>query len=477
MNNEKTENHTHKSLTADNLFYRFRSMKQLLGEKDELAKTEMFFSPIHLLNDPLDGKLKVYWKGNSERWKGLIYNYALNLFEKIIYLYCGNLVNFTKINVTGHRENLPYKNILRKEIMIFFETETGKGILNDLSKHNKIYKENLVLYFILFLHKKILKLILELYLLENEISQPPYNSIMDFITKSEYDSPNSGDILLKQPKEIWDLMQVHIDFIFSEISQKNNDDKILFVISGFVEKYFETLEESTYFKWGVVSLTKSYSQQLLWANYADSHKGACLIFEINEKERERLLMDFFEDTEKVKDNLVISLGRITFEKIQYKNLIPQINFFEAMGTFSKGAGDDFFSFCKKVDNPYSDKNYFKWHKNYLKVYDKCLFQKTTSWKYENEYRMVLSGLHDRFGKDGVKLRYKFCKLKGIIFGVKTSYDDKIQTINILKKLCKEKEINNFAFYQAIYDQEENTIKAIPLMVKLMDIIKKGNNKE
>ena len=74
------------------------------------------------------------------------------------------------------------------------------------------------------------------------------------------------------------------------------------------------------------------------------------------------------------------------------------------------------------------------------------------------FTIVLDGLHDRFGSDGVLVKFKPERLKGIIFGVKTSQADKRK----IEKLVNEKYNKNsksVEFYQATYIPEGNSIEA------------------
>lgn len=57
------------------MLYRFRSMKYLLGEYNELEKEEIYFASLNELNDPLEGMLQIIWDGDEISWKGLINNY------------------------------------------------------------------------------------------------------------------------------------------------------------------------------------------------------------------------------------------------------------------------------------------------------------------------------------------------------------------------------------------------------------------
>ena len=53
------------------------------------------------------------------------------------------------------------------------------------------------------------------------------------------------------------------------------------------------------------------------------------------------------------------------------------------------------------------------------------------------------------------MKYDLCKLKGIIFGLRTTLDDKLELIQKLVRLRKS--AFDFEFYQAEFDDETQTI--------------------
>ena len=55
------------------------------------------------------------------------------------------------------------------------------------------------------------------------------------------------------------------------------------------------------------------------------------------------------------------------------------------------------------------------------------------------------------------LYYEFSSLKGIVFGIKTTTEDKLKVIKIIERKCRETERDDFKFYQARYSPEEKCI--------------------
>lgn len=84
--------------------------------------------------------------------------------------------------------------------------------------------------------------------------------------------------------------------------------------------------------------------------------------------------------------------------------------------------------------------------------------------------MILDEEYKRYSESERKLKYKFNDLERIIFGLKTSDDDKVKIINIIKK-CKTEKRVDFKFYQAVYNQDNGKIEHIEMNVLNESILK------
>ena len=63
-----------------------------------------------------------------------------------------------------------------------------------------------------------------------------------------------------------------------------------------------------------------------------------------------------------------------------------------------------------------------------------LLLKPKTWEYEQEYRLILEdGLSQFNEKDDRILTYDFDALKGIIFGIRTSTEDKVKIFDLIEE--------------------------------------------
>ena len=94
--------------------------------------------------------------------------------------------------------------------------------------------------------------------------------------------------------------------------------------------------------------------------------------------------------------------------------------------------------------------------DYDEDYQEKFYRKMTDWRHEREYRIFLTDRFYRYAdKFARNLRYDLKTLTGIIFGIRTTLDDKLELIQKLARL--KKSVQDFEFFQAEYDDETQII--------------------
>lgn len=125
--------------------------------------------------------------------------------------------------------------------------------------------------------------------------------------------------------------------------------------------------------------SKCFDNVLMWSHYAQKHEGVCLIYTGVFQKKQYVL--FCEEIEG---------ALFSFEKINYSNIKP-----------------------KKVNRIKDLAN---------KKLISALVTKSSEWEYEDEYRLVLK--NPTPNEKGVALKFDKHHLRGVIFGMKTSQEDK-----------------------------------------------------
>jgi len=98
---------------------------------------------------------------------------------------------------------------------------------------------------------------------------------------------------------------------------------------------------------------------------------------------------------------------------------------------------------------------------YWEAFDKNNATKLKDWQHEQEYRIPLhSPLLDLSSPAMRKLRYRFEDLQGVIFGIKTTLEDKLAVVRILQTKCAATPRTDFELHQAYYSRLSGNISTI-----------------
>ncbi len=144
----------------------------------------------------------------------------------------------------------------------------------------------------------------------------------------------------------------------------------------------------------------------MWAHYGDGHKGACLIFEIDDNAGEPGLLLRKTGTDGGGGADEPTFKRMRLYRVRYGDRPSEVEFF---------AG-------QSLDPSRRDVTF-----------------KTTDWEYEQEYRLVLDrNGNEPLGMQARTLTYDFTALKGIAFGARMAEEDKAR----IRKIIDDKRIEH-----------------------------------
>lgn len=165
---------------------------------------------------------------------------------------------------------------------------------------------------------------------------------------------------------------------------------------------------------------RGFCHPRMWAQYADNHRGICLMFDKN-----ILTLNIFESLSK--------FGRILHNKITYSDLHDHID--EIAFRLHKDSVND--RGMEKVINEMQHKFYHSY-----------FFKKNSDWQDEDEYRFVLLDSNDGFRSFSIAKA-----LRGIVLGL--DFPDVYK--ECIKPFAIKNEIE--VFNLDYYGQEYNTFKA------------------
>lgn len=249
-----------------------------------------------------------------------------------------------------------------------------------------------------------------------------------------------------------------------EILGQNNQ----LVIFDFPKVYVEQLERLLWPDWYTSCFTKSYHNSSVWAHYADSHKGACLIFEgveignLNNLELKGATSSGARTMPFYEVNYVDSPGEIDFFRTISK--LPMTALMKLWYTDQNG------NISECASHIGSDSDQDTWRERYWNNFLRDITIKTRDWAYEQEYRLILGhGLIEFNKKKDRILTYDFNSLKGIIFGIEMSDVDKLKIIEIIEGKCKKHNRTDFKFFQAYHSLEHSEIRKHRIDLPFCDV--------
>ena len=465
MKNKHTENSlsNNKLLEPPSHLYRFRKLCHVFDKK-ELENQEIYFSTPEKLNDPLEGSIDLFWRGDEIAWKGFFKHYIVVLMQwEIFEIVVGNSSNtvLSTDQLWHNVHQLPTQKYKDKVFSIyskFFSHPNIKELISVLGNMNRNIKK-LELQFYLI---TTLRFILDLISVSNGFKDNYNDKVIKILTPSFFNNmkKRENEELIKFVFDIGssfldeEQVALYAALEHYDITQKHKT-KINSIMR--INNYFSVLESLVLPYWCTSSFTQHCNNASLWGHYSDGHKGICLKFKTQKNGNEDIGIPvtnsvYFENqTESV----------ISFTKILYQTKYPEYDFFRLIAKLNSSSLIDYFS--DEEGNKSLSTNFIEnetlWREYYWKEFHKKISIKSKEWEYEKEYRLMMSSfLSDIQNKNNRKFKYNFSSLEGIIFGIKTPSEDKLEIIKIIYDKCKRKSRTDFKFYQAYYDSNTGRIE-------------------
>ena len=480
--------------TTPNTFYRFRSMEYLLGDEyQELENQDIYFASPDELNDPMEGLRDIVWRGDRIVWTNLLKNYIYCLhaaYWKLLLTKDNEEFDVGTIPIM-ERWDSPLSPQMQRWLddiwQRFLNFPKVPEIIEALSDANhKIRYRELEHYL------RVIQFVFYAQTLETAYEYKPISGF----TKQQLTEVLSGaQEMLAQMLDFILLIEkaetegsVRVGFLKNEVPF--NSGRIVEQLSSlmpkkrlgmpfdfqtynFAEIYLNGLEELLWAKWYTVCFMTNYHNSSVWGNYGGKHSGVCLIFEtINTGTANNL--ELHEATSN-------DVKSIRFSEISYTDKSDEVDFFQSIGRLPIEAlmkrwytdDEGNISECGAhvpLDDDMDNDSLDVWYDGYLDSFCRHITTKTKDWAYKQEYRLIL-GKEIRtqtvHGKKSRTLTYDFNSLKGIIFGIKTSDEDKLRIIEIIQRKCEDNSRESFTFFQAYYSPADGGICKDEMQMRLV----------
>ena len=133
--------------------YKFRSNPKFI--KEELQEEYLYFAETSELNDPIEGFVKLYWKGDLVLWKNLLKHYLYTLANTVVQIAIIGKIEKNELPIFFDESHFPssqYKSLFEEIRNSFFEEKDIKDFLVYLGTvQHKIFEKELISY-IKFIH-------------------------------------------------------------------------------------------------------------------------------------------------------------------------------------------------------------------------------------------------------------------------------------------------------------------------------------
>lgn len=462
-------------------FYRFRSMKYLLGEKyRELEKQTIYFASPEELNDPVEGLRDIAWIGDEIVWTNLFKHYVYCLHQTyFLFRITGGSrkLDACNISIFGRWDDLPTpeaQTLFDDIWMRCLNVPNIQEIIEALANVRRKIKYRELGYYFRPIHPVFLEQIMASYLAHGIISESEMPKLTDEFPVSATLELILYSIKLTREAKTEVETEIQLDRAFLAADMRDNDERIKhqldnltnltgslrenyqLVICDFPKVYLKQLEKLLWPEWYTACFARSYHNSSIWGNYGNGHKGVCLIFESIDKDASHSL--------ELNQDIRNRSGEITFREVSYDRGMEEVDFFRFIGLsplpvskelwYSRQDGE--ISEC--TTHIGSECNEDTQQQSYWDdFFFRQITSKTKDWEYEKESRLILHECSELYEKDNRALTYNFNSLKGIIFGIKISDVDRLKIIEIIQKKCRDKKRTDFKFFQAYYSQATDEI--------------------
>jgi hypothetical protein len=461
--------------------YRFRPTSALLGGFHELENQEIYFAPARQLNDPLEGYKDLFWQGDEIVWKNFLRHYVLCLLQAIL----RTLEHGEEYRVT--EDTLPVEMIvddLQPKVRTLYDgvcdqmfSDAEMSQLPELlSQRTSRIRRNELLTLLWPLHFRLFKIVcttlqpegpfhaIDAYFRNRE--ERPLRLQQSFAALNAFDAKHheEPEVVEAMTEKFYSTVEQTI-FIrnFNGMDQQHGPAWNV-IASSFPEVYLNSLENLAYGVWYTACFVAEPTQAAMWSIYGDSHRGACLKFKTTTlaSGTQALTLRHASAIDGT-GTVQYEYGPQPFQEVQYADRYAEIDFFRSLGTliprqlafWYRGDGGVMSATGRLTGTD-------EWRKQYWENFHTTVTTKLKDWQHEREYRITLqSHTVDLSILSERKLRYRFEDLQGVIFGMKTTAEDKIAIARILQVKCEQTGRSDFEFHQAYYSRITGRIATTP----------------
>ena len=467
--------------------YRYRPIAALLGEHEELERQEIYLAAADEMNDPMEGYKDVFWQGDGVLWRNFFRHYLRCLSETMIeLLLCDDAAAQTiKIPVRTRDVDLPSqkaRETISKATATFLAHPIVASVLVHLAKVKVPLRRDAVRFYLWRVHPIAVRIVSAEFASRGFVPPPAEEAPADrqeaataYLLKQVEDLADRGDSTTEEFEAVFEMLthntdQIHLRFLHQSRAAPISSKK-MFLGVQFVQRYLtETIDLLIHPGWFTACFSSNCTDASMWGTYAKGHTGAVLKFDAGPSDKPMMKLEgAFSVASSVGQAPSIIRGThpLNLYRIEYADRAPEIDFFKFLGQLPRleienaWAVDDTGAKSDRLRDAYS--NLDQWRRELWDVVRRSATTKLSDWSHEQEYRLFhvdSLGLIER----NRTLKYQFASLKGVVFGIGTTIEDKLKIIEILDRKCQAASRQDFEFLQARYNRRTGKIIVVPSLI-------------
>ena len=452
----------------------------MLDGYHELERQEIYFASLSELNDPMEGFTDILWQGDRIVWSNLLRHYIVCLDHACAFVAVAGeaqRIGWQDIPMVRLDATVaPQRRVLEEAILTeFLDDESVRSFVEALSSRSQPVRRNELSVYLRHLHTLALAIIYDCY--ERYGQMPKQPSIAELRQKGrkivaevarslplmnqvEAEHPHmefsTDSIFLFQRLMLDQLRLIHLYNGTVDGTKANKN----FLFVDFPDEYVREIEKLIYPRWYTACFMASCHDSSVWGNYGDRHQGVCLRFKVGSKGglpaiRVNRIHGFTGDQD------IVGPVDHQFYPVEYTKHHAPVDFFRSMRLPIPTLKSAWFSDRQGNISPIGQplfSNLREWRERWRRDFMRGATCKLEAWNREEEYRLILAeGMLDYSTKERRKAKYDFHDLDGIIFGINTPTEKKLEISKIDETKCRQYNKFDITFYQAYYSREKGTI--------------------
>ena len=450
---------------------------------DEIKDEYLYFSSPDKLNDPMESHVFLFWKGDFVVWKNLFRHYLLCLDFMIVqhHLDIGLSIEDLVLRIESIASIAPRSRFIAEIVNNLFSNPIINEFISNISdRKTKVYDEELIFYLDIFKDYATSVLIDAYQIPKANILATEKLTDYFFQTYSNLKKNKFFDVMNQycgssdaEENAVRMLFMVSSSFRDS-IREKNfsnikDPEKLLGItMLRFSNLYVNALNSLLFPKWATVSFMRDIRSPVVWSHYGASHEGLCMIFETNQVESKECLR-IFKPVSYNSDGYSYEFRECGLENISYSGKLPEVDFFSNIGMLPTPQlmkswytydNDRSYLAATVAEHNRDIRRSAQW-----KAFNQKTLTKLESWSYEEESRLIYDELFKPLlSDDDRKLKFDVSQLKGVVFGLNMTVDNKIKIRNVVLAKNRDTDGANIDIYQAYYDPQNGLVKHFKLPV-------------